>query len=154
METGSCRHRSLCRLATLLLLLQRIPSCALPFLSMHRMAGSYQPFRDIVALTERTGSQPLTTRWLVQSGWRQVPSLVSRCWTLMLPNRVIAGNTGPSCRAGVLLGEDDMSLPNMLTETMKWRAGSIARPLLKNLHCVYVCRFKSGQQNNVIFIGV
>ena len=49
-----------------------------------------------------------------------------RCWQATLSKRVTVGKRGPSQGGGVLLGEDERPLPNMLTETMNQRAGSSA----------------------------
>ena len=62
------------------------------------------------------------------SAMRSTPSasVSSRCWQATLSWRVTAGKRGPSKGGGVLLGEDDRPLPNMLTDTMKYRDGSRA----------------------------
>ena len=52
----------------------------------------------------------------------------SRYWQATLSRIVVEGQRGPSWGGALLLGELAMPLPNMSMETMKWRAGSIARP--------------------------
>ena len=64
------------------------------------------------------------------SAKRRTPrcSVSRRCWQATLSKSVTCGNRGPSCGAAELLGEEENPLPNRLIETMKWRAGSMARP--------------------------
>ena len=60
-------------------------------------------------------------------------SVSNWCCAFILSNRVIFGNKEP-LKSGevsffvVLLGEDEIPLPNRLTETIKCLSGSIARP--------------------------
>lgn len=46
-------------------------------------------------------------------------SVSSRCWQATLSWRVVLGKRGPSWGAGVLLGDDETPLPNILMEMMK-----------------------------------
>jgi hypothetical protein len=55
-------------------------------------------------------------------------SVSSRCWQTTLSYIVTCGNAARSSGGGVLLGDEDRPLPNMFGTTMKYLAGSIARP--------------------------
>ena len=55
-------------------------------------------------------------------------SVISRCCARTLSAAVTCGKRGPLYGSGVLLGEDDSPLPNMLGMTMKYLAGSSAMP--------------------------
>ena len=68
--------------------------------------------------------QPVTSLILLTPNF----SVTRRCCCTTLSNAVTCGNRAALYGSGVLLGDDDRPLPNMLGMMMKYLSGSNARP--------------------------